>query len=89
MSPAAANTVLGFVASSCLTAPAMTEAISIGSGLLVPEGRSARRPWKSLVARIWTSTVAACAGVADREDGEGGGEQSGHRGGDGEAATWS
>ncbi len=51
-SPAAANTVFGFCARSCLTAPAITAAPASALELLVS------RPWKSFVPRICTSTGA-------------------------------
>ena len=53
-SPAAANTVSGFSARSCLTAPASTAAPASA-----PVGSLAIRPWKSLVPRIWISASVA------------------------------
>ena len=47
-SPAAANTVSGLSARSCLTAPASTAAPASA-----PVGLFSIRPWKSLVPRIW------------------------------------
>ncbi len=51
-SPAAANTVLGFSARNCFTAPESTAA---PASLLV---LLRMRPWKSFVPRICTSTGA-------------------------------
>ena len=53
-SPAAAKTVFGVrLARSCSTAPASTAAPASA-----PVGLSAIRPWKSLMPRIWTVSVA-------------------------------
>ena len=63
-SPAAANTVFGLAARSCLTAPERIAAPAV-TPLVVPPVPSSliRRPWKSLVARTWMVTGAACAGA--------------------------
>jgi hypothetical protein len=55
-SPAAANTVLGLLPRSCLTAPARTAAPAVGAVVSFSS-----RPWKSLVPRIWMSLVVGSA----------------------------
>src|SRR5690606_25171528 len=57
-SPAAANTVFGFSARNCWTAPARTAAPAFGGSLRM-------RPWKSFVPSTWMviGTSCACAGL--------------------------
>ena len=53
LSPAETNRVFGFSAFFASTAPAITAAPASG-----PEGLASRRPWKSLIVRMSTSTGA-------------------------------